>query len=129
MKNVYPVILTPAEHGYVVYVPDFDINTEGKDAADAVDMARDAIGLCGICRQDAGEKIPSCAVLNPKHNEQELIALVDIDFAAYRRANDNRTVRKNVTLPSWLASKAEDAGVNFSQILQEGIKEKLHLAE
>lgn len=48
--------------------------------------------------------------------------LVDIDFDAYRRANDLRTVRKNVTIPSWLNSLAENAGINSSQILQEGLK-------
>ena len=30
MKQAYPIILTPSEHGYVVYVPDLDINTEGE---------------------------------------------------------------------------------------------------
>ena len=25
MKQAYPIILTPSEHGYVVYVPDLDI--------------------------------------------------------------------------------------------------------
>lgn len=29
MKNSYPIILMPDKVGYVVYVPDFDINTEG----------------------------------------------------------------------------------------------------
>ena len=48
MKQAYPIILTPSEHGYVVYVPDLDINTEGKDLADAIDMAADAIGLWGV---------------------------------------------------------------------------------
>ena len=34
MKAVYPIILTPAERGYVVFVPDLDINTEGDDLAE-----------------------------------------------------------------------------------------------
>ena len=41
MKAVYPIILTPAERGYVVFVPDLDINTEGEDLANAIEMARD----------------------------------------------------------------------------------------
>lgn len=48
MKTAYPIILTPAETGYVVTVPDLQINTEGADIADAIDMAADAIGLWGI---------------------------------------------------------------------------------
>ena len=45
MTKVYPVILTPTASGYVVTVPDLDINTQGKDLAEAIYMARDAIGL------------------------------------------------------------------------------------
>lgn len=56
MKQAYPIILTPSEHGYVVYVPDLDINTEGKDPADAIDMAADAIGLWGISAQALAAK-------------------------------------------------------------------------
>ena len=122
MKAVYPIILTPAERGYVVFVPDLDINTEGEDLADAIEMARDAIGLWGIT------KIPQASGTMPHPKEQEIVTLVDIDFAAYRRANDLRTVRKNVTLPSWLNDLAERNGVNFSQVLQESLKERLHVS-
>ena len=49
MKIVYPVVFTPLEEGgYMAYVPDLQINTSGKDLADAIFMARDAIGLMGI---------------------------------------------------------------------------------
>lgn len=128
MKAVYPIILTPAERGYVVFVPDLDINTEGEDLADAIEMARDAIGLWGITEEDAGRKIPQASGTMPRPEEQEIVTLVDIDFAAYRRANDLRTVRKNVTLPSWLNDLAERNGVNFSQVLQESLKERLHVS-
>ena len=56
-----------------------------------------------------------------------MVALVDLD--AYRRADDMRTRRKNVALASWLCYLAENAGVNFSQILQEGLRAKLHVAD
>ena len=65
MKQAYPIILTPSEHGYVVYVPDLDINTEGKDPADAIDMAADAIGLWGISAQALGREIPAPSAALP----------------------------------------------------------------
>ena len=55
MKLAYPIVLTPAENGYSVYVPDLDINTEGDSLADAIAMASDAIGLWGITKQDMGD--------------------------------------------------------------------------
>ena len=128
MKAVYPIILTPAEHGYVVFVPALDINTEGEDLADAIEMARDAIGIWGITEEDAGRKIPQATGTMPHPANNEIVTLVDIDFSAYRRANDLRTIRKNVTLPSWLNDLAEKNGVNFSQVLQESLKERLHVS-
>lgn len=128
MKTVYPILLTPAERGYVAYVPDLEINTEGDDLADAIEMARDAIGLWGISEEDAGREIPKASGTMPHPEKDELVTLVDIDFTAYRRANDLRTVRKNVTLPSWLNDLAEKNGVNFSQVLQESLKERLNVS-
>ncbi|QEY33865.1 HicB family protein [Caproiciproducens galactitolivorans] len=129
MKKVYPVILTPAEHGYVVYVPDLQINTEGNDIAEAIEMARDAIGLWGITQQDLGHTIPEPSTVPIDHKSNEIVTLVDIDFEAYRRANDMRTIRKNVTVPSWLNDLAEKAGINFSQVLQDGLKQRLHVTD
>lgn len=129
MKTVYPIILTPAERGYVVTVPDLDINTEGANISDAIEMARDAISLWGICEEDEGRTIPNPLCFSPPHDDNEIVTLVDVDFAAYRKANENRAVRKNVTIPSWLNDLAEKNGVNFSAILQDGLKSYLHVQD
>lgn len=126
MKQVYPIILTPErEGGYSVSIPDLQIGTQGETVAECIDMARDAIGLWGICEQDEGRSIPVSSLLTPPHAADELVTLVDVDFAAYRRANDMRTVRRNVTLPNYLNELGEKAGLNFSQVLQEGLKHRL----
>lgn len=129
-KTIYPIILHPEkEGGYSVDVPDLEIGTQGETVAECIDMARDAIGLWGICRQDDHKPIPTPTTLTPHCGKDDLVTLVDVDFDAYRRANDMRTVRKNVTLPSWLCDLAEKSGVNFSQVLQDGLRAKLHVAE
>lgn len=125
MTKVYPVILTPTNHGYVVTVPDLDINTQGKDLAEAIYMARDAIGLWGICEQDDGRNIPEPSISEPPHEANELVSWVDIDFAKYRKANDLTTMRVNVSIPKYLKVLGDEAGVNFSQVLQEGLKNRL----
>ena len=127
MIKVYPVILTPTDMGYVVTVPDLDINTQGKDLAEAIYMARDAIGLWGICEQDDGRTIPEPSTAEPDHEPQELISWVDIDFAKYRKANDMTTMRINVSVPKYLKVLGDEAGINFSQELQERLKERLHV--
>lgn len=130
MKNVYPVILIPDKVGFVVSIPDFDIMTQGEDIADAIDMARDAISLMGINYQDEGKELPAASkAADIKCNKNETITLVDVDFSAYRKMLDNRSIRKNCTIPSWLNEKAEQNHLNFSAILQSALMEKLNIAE
>lgn len=128
MKNSYPILLIPVEKGFTVFIPDFNINTQGDDLTEAIEMARDAIGIMGIDMQDDGKVIPSASAASDiKHSAEEIVSLVDVDFDEYRRKNDLRTVKKNCTIPSWLNFEAERAGVNFSAILQTALKNELHI--
>lgn len=131
MKNAYPVVMTQGKEFIVVYVPDFNINTQGKDIADAIEMARDAIGIIGIDMEDKGESLPQASAISEISvtAEGDIVTLVDVDFAEYRRKNDMRAVKKNCTIPSWLNFEAEKAGVNFSAVLQAALKKVLNIAE
>ena len=135
-KKVYPTILTQTDDGTVlIEVPDMEILTQGKDYADAIMMARDAIGLKGISMEDAGEKLPEPSDLSSVHPDKGtfadegkgIVTLVDVDFLVYRRKNDNRMVRRNVTLPNWLNQEAEEAKLNVSKVLQEALMAKLNV--
>jgi len=129
MKATYPITMTQGDKYIVVYIPDFDINTQGENEADAMEMARDAIGLIGIDMEDENEKLPVPTLLSAVKREKktDIITLVDVDFAEYRRKNDMRSVKKNCTIPSWLSYEAEKAGINFSATLQAALKQELHL--
>ncbi len=128
MKAVYPVIFTRLDDGYMAYSPDFEINTQGDDLADAIEMVRDAIGLMGIDMEDEKKEIPAPSDPASIHTEAgEIVSLVDIDFAEYRRKNDLRTVRRNVTLPSWLNEAANEANINVSAVLQSALRHELQL--
>ena len=129
MKTAYPVIMTQGKKFIVVYVPDFNINTQGTDYADAIEMARDAIGIVGIDMEDENEALPKPSEISKikPDNENAVVTLVDVDFSEYRRKNDMRAVKKNCTIPSWLNFAAEKANINFSAVLQEALKERLHI--
>lgn len=130
MKNSYPIILTPEEKGFTVYIPDFDINTQGDDLTEAIEMARDAIGLMGIDIEDDRKTLPIPSKVSEVHAENgDTVSLVDVDFSEYRRKNEMRVVKKNCTLPSWLCYEAEKANINFSQILQAALKSELHITD
>lgn len=130
MKKAYPIVLTKEKDGFSVYIPDFNANTQGDDLAEAIEMARDAIGLMGIDMEDDKKALPIPSSAEKIQEEfNDLISLVDVDFAEYRRKNENRVVKKNCTLPSWLCYEAEKANVNFSQILQSALKRELNIAD
>jgi len=138
MKSVYPVIFTELKDEkdtVLVEVPDLSISTEGYGIADAIEMARDAMGLAGISLEDMESEIPK-----PRDMEEidltetdfdyagkRFVSLVDIDFLEYRRKLDNKSVRRNVTLPNWLNREAEKAHINVSRVLQEALMQKMDL--
>jgi len=126
MKRAYPVVFKPIQDGYMVTVPDLDIDTHGKTIAEAISMARDAIGIWGICKQDDGYLIPEPSIDAPMHEINEFVSWVDIDFDAYRQSIDATAERTNVSIPRNLKRKAEAAGISFSQELQTRLKEVLH---
>ena len=131
MKYAYPVIFSEGASHIIAYIPDFDINTQGQNFAEAIEMARDAIGIMGIDMEDEKETLPVPSDINEvaKEDESDIVSLVDVDFSEYRRKNDMRTVRRNVTLPSWLNFESEKSGVNVSAVLQKALKQELHLAD
>lgn len=139
MKKVYPTFIARSGEDFLVYVPDLEIYTEGKDFADAIEMARDAIGLKGIDFEDDGKEFPvpsdqEQAVKKAKEDIEIFdystgtLTYVDVDFSEYRKKVDNRTVRRNVALPSWLNYEAEKAGLNVSRVLQEALMRTLNLS-
>lgn len=79
MKQVYPTFIVNTndgtEHPFLVSVPDLDIFTEGDTLADAIEMARDAIGLTGISMEDNDETIPVPS------DQKQAIALAKKDAA------------------------------------------------
>ena len=129
MKATYPIVVSKGQKFLIVYVPDFDINTQGKNLSDAIEMARDVIGLAGTIMEDEKEALPEPSNINAveKESEDDIVTLVDVDFDEYRRKTDMKTVRRNVTLPSWLDFEAKKSGINVSAVLQKALKKELHI--
>lgn len=57
-KRAYPAFIREDEGMQLVYVPDFAIFTEGHDLVDAIEMARDAIGMTGKAYEEDGKELP-----------------------------------------------------------------------
>lgn len=127
MKYVYPAIFTKEDGQYLVSVPDLSgCHTFGDTLSEAIEMARDAMSMWLCIAEDNKEEIPK-PTIDLKCNDT-IVSLIDIDTIAYRRKIDNKAVKKTLSIPSWLNTQAEIAGVNFSGILQEALKNYLNIA-
>ena len=124
----YAAVFSPMEEGggYYVRFPDLPgCITTGKDLNDALAMAADVLPLWLITAEDAGETVAAPSDLRSiLHEENDIVTLVQADTVRYRAMNDNRAVRKNVSLPQWMVTLADSMGLNCSQILQEALRER-----
>lgn len=130
MKYIYPAVFQPLDDGsYYVKIPDLPgCQTEGHDLQDAYDMVQDAIAMWVCDSEDGYEAVPPASDIHGvTHTDPEFVSLVSVDTTAYRAAIDNRAVKKTLTIPSWLNKKAEEQGINFSQVLQNALKQQLNI--
>ena len=87
MKVSYPVVFSKtAEGGYMAYVPDLQINTQGETLDETIAMVRDAIGLVGIDMEDDGKDLPIPSE-QVEHNPSDTVFGVDVDLGVYRTAH------------------------------------------
>jgi predicted RNase H-like HicB family nuclease len=129
MKYVYAAVFNPEGNAYNVYFPDLPgCCTCGDNLEDAVDMVQDA--LCMWLYHLEEEKRPVPVASHPKNIEasgEDFVMAISVDTDDYRRFYENKLVKKNLNIPSWLNAKAEAANVNFSQVLQRALKAELNL--
>lgn len=131
MKYVYPAIFTPESCGYSVRFPDVhNCFTSGEDLADAMEMAEDALCMMLYEAEEAGAPVPAAstvAAAQAAAGQNEFVSLIACDTIEYRKLNDNRAVKKTLSIPSWLNDMAERAGINFSGTLQEALRQQLNI--
>lgn len=129
MKYIYTAIFTPSEDGkkYYARVPDLPgCITTGKDLSDAIEQITDAANGWLVVAEDMGDPInPPTPQDEIEINDDTLVSLIQLDTIEYRARTDTRAVRKNVSLPAWLAAMADRRKINCSQVLQEGLMRKL----
>ena len=128
-RYVFPAVFEPEDGLYNVSFPDIpSCYTCGDNLADAVYMAEDALAGWISRAESKGESIPKPSALNEiSCPEGATASLILADVAAWRRKNSERAVKKTLTIPAWLNEAAESRAVNFSQILQEALKQHLGL--
>jgi len=127
-KYAYPAIFTPENTGYSIVFPDLDgCYTCGETLEDGLEMARDVLALVLYGYEREGRDIPvpsERTTLGLK--DGEFVNHIVCDTMVYRKLHNNKAVKKTLTLPQWLNEEAMNIGINFSQVLQEALLQKLN---
>lgn len=125
MKLVYPALFSPWEEGdgYTVEFPDLPgCVTEGETLAQAIEMAQDAASGWILGELEDGNPIPQASAPSSlSAASDEFVSVVVLDMDAYAEKYGSKAVRKNLTIPAWLNTFAEQQHINFSQVLTDAL--------
>lgn len=127
-KLFYPALYhKAAEGGFWVSFPDFpECLTQGDDMQDAYEMAADALGLAIVSREEEHEPLPTPSAPDAVSADADsFCVIVEFDLLSYRRKHNSKSVRKTLTIPEWLNEAATAVNINFSQVLQDALIQKL----
>ena len=102
----------------------------GESTEEALEDAKAALALHLYGMEQDGEAIPSPSDIRQLQLEKsDVPAMIEVNMKIYRERQRTRSVKKTLTIPYWLDLMAENAGLNFSQELQNALKAKLHISE
>ena len=127
-RYIFPAVLT-YEDGFEIAVTFPDLPgcaTSGENEREALLAGREALGLHLFGMEQDGEEIPVPSLAKDIDTDDgEAVALIDVFMPSIRLNQTTKAVTRTVTLPAWLNAKAIEYGINFSQLLQEAIKQKI----
>ena len=123
MKYAYTAVVKEDSGTYYVSFPDLSgCITTGSSLSDAIEQATDALAAWLCVAEDEKLEIPEPSNQDLiKREKGDYLAVISADTLKYRINTDTRAVRKNVSLPAWLARFADQRRLNCSQILQEAL--------
>ena len=123
MQLTYPAIFYEDEGAYAVEVPDLPGCVSGGDSlVEAIFMGTDAASRWVLDELEDGKPVPKASPIEAIHPEPGgFVSILVLDMGAYAEKYGNKAVRKNLTIPAWLNTFAEERHVNFSKVLQDSL--------
>jgi predicted RNase H-like HicB family nuclease len=122
VEYVYPAVFEQNSDGsFTITYPDLPgCISEGKTLGNAMYMAQNALTQWIEFLLEEKEPVPFASDVNKiKPSNNQFVNLIRADV------RDNRAVRRTVSIPGWLDTKAAEAGISLSKVLQDALKEKL----
>ena len=131
LKLFYPACFYPNDTGFTVIIPDLPgCVAEGKDITEAFEMAVDCASGWVLTELEDGNPIPKASdiqTITADEYPSGFTTMIVLDMDSYAEKYGEKSIRKNCTLPAWLNNRAEKMNINFSQVLQEALIQKLNI--
>ncbi len=129
----YVAVFSYDEDGICIEFPDLPGCYPCADAGNtdmALKNAKEAIGLHIWGMEQDNEELPTPTPITDITLESNQIpVLIDVFMPPIRERINSKFVKKTLSLPSWLAAKADEDGVNCSKIFQNALMEYLHVKQ
>lgn len=137
MLSAYPACFFKESDAYSVIFPDLNwLSTCGETLEKAFEMAIECLaGYLYINeREDTPVPAPSSLTdINIKKIADELeivpdesfVNMVTVDVKEYAKNHFEKPVKKTLSIPAWLNATALERNINFSQVLQEALLQKI----
>lgn len=125
MKLTYPACfyLDEKTGAYAVVIPDLPgCVSGGSSLAEAILMGMDAASGWILDELEDGKTAPPASSIEDIIPEPGgFVSMLALDIDAYAEKYGEKAVRKNLTIPAWLNTFAENNHINFSQVLQDSL--------
>lgn len=132
---IYPIVISESQDEtsdfkFFVEIPDFCGFTQARSFEESITMARDFIGNALVELAIEGEAFPSHdtefkSLNSLKKSDDDIVTTVDVNYSIFKHIHDNKTVRKNVTIPLYLEVLGRENNINFSEMLTNSLKNLL----
>lgn len=123
MLFVYPAVFHKEEDSYWVEFPDLPgCHSYGSSVTETMACAQEALAgyILTLLEQERPIAVPSD--IGTLSAEDGFTTLVSCTIDQYK---ETKAVKKTLTIPAWLNERAMARGVNFSQVLQEALLQKI----
>lgn len=127
-RYIYVAVFTKENNYYNVSFPDLPgCYTYGANIEEAYSMAKEALELHLYGMEEDGDEIPlpTVAEFIKVNDNYSFITLIEAYMPLVRNQMLNKAVKKTLTIPKWLNDLAEQHNINFSQLLQDSLKNYL----
>lgn len=93
---------------------------------EAYNMAVDALGLCLTDMEKNKISFPTPSPVDQiVVDDDAFLVVIEFDMMAYKKRTSSKAVKKTLTIPEWLNEQAIQLNINFSQVLQDALIEKV----